>query len=91
MLIRFCSSGLMAVSNVANQIRNGEIEIGYAVGFESMTATCVSFPFASLVSSTSKTNSSVMVWVIQAGSRRIGLRKRGLEPPRREGLCSSDG
>ncbi|GAA6002285.1 uncharacterized protein JCM10292_006582 [Rhodotorula paludigena] len=36
---RFCSSGLMAVSNVANQIRNGEIEIGFAVGFESMSAT----------------------------------------------------
>ncbi|KAL8276939.1 hypothetical protein RQP46_010667 [Phenoliferia psychrophenolica] len=36
---RFCSSGLMAVSNVANQIRNGEIEVGFAVGFESMSAT----------------------------------------------------
>ncbi|GAA5910591.1 hypothetical protein JCM6882_001033 [Rhodosporidiobolus microsporus] len=36
---RFCSSGLMAVSNVANQIRNGEIEIGLALGFESMSAT----------------------------------------------------
>ncbi|BGP30696.1 hypothetical protein JCM10296v2_002453 [Rhodotorula toruloides] len=36
---RFCSSGLMAVQNVSNQIRNGEIEIGLAVGFESMSAT----------------------------------------------------
>ncbi|GAA5969861.1 hypothetical protein JCM11641_008065 [Rhodosporidiobolus odoratus] len=36
---RFCSSGLMAVSNVANQIRNGEIEVGLAIGFESMSAT----------------------------------------------------
>ncbi|KAI5476299.1 ABC transporter [Pseudohyphozyma bogoriensis] len=35
---RFCSSGLMAVSNVANQIRNDEIEIGLAIGFESMSA-----------------------------------------------------
>ncbi|KAG0150170.1 hypothetical protein CROQUDRAFT_652579 [Cronartium quercuum f. sp. fusiforme G11] len=35
---RFCSSGLMAVSGVANQIRNQEIECGLAVGFESMTA-----------------------------------------------------
>lgn len=41
--LSFCSSGLMAVSNVANQIRNGEIEIGFAVGFESMSATCVAF------------------------------------------------
>ncbi|CAH7686245.1 Thiolase, N-terminal domain-containing protein [Phakopsora pachyrhizi] len=34
---RFCSSGLMAVSVVANQIRNREIECGLALGFESMT------------------------------------------------------
>lgn len=38
-LNRFCSSGLMAVSNIANGIRNGEMEIGFAVGFESMSAT----------------------------------------------------
>ncbi|GAA5918992.1 hypothetical protein JCM1841_002678 [Sporobolomyces salmonicolor] len=36
---RFCSSGLMAVQNISNQIRNGEIDIGLAVGFESMSAT----------------------------------------------------
>lgn len=35
---RFCSSGLMAVSTIANQIRNGEIEVGLAMGFEHMTA-----------------------------------------------------
>lgn len=29
----------MAVSTVANQIRNDEIEIGFAVGFENMTAS----------------------------------------------------
>lgn len=38
---RFCSSGLMAVSVIANGIRNKEIECGLAVGFESMTAKCV--------------------------------------------------
>lgn len=37
---RFCSSGLMAVANVANAIRNKEIECGLAIGFESMTAKC---------------------------------------------------
>jgi acetyl-CoA acyltransferase 1 len=36
---RFCSSGLMAVSIIANNIRNNEIEVGLAVGFESMSAT----------------------------------------------------
>lgn len=35
---RFCSSGLMAVTAVANQINAGQIDIGLAVGVESMTA-----------------------------------------------------
>ncbi|KAF9229113.1 thiolase [Gyrodon lividus] len=34
---RFCSSGLMAVTAIANQIRSGQIEIGLAVGVESMS------------------------------------------------------
>ncbi len=35
---RFCSSGLKAVQDVANQIAEGSIEIGIAVGSESMSA-----------------------------------------------------
>jgi acetyl-CoA acyltransferase 1 len=38
----------MAVSAISNQIRNGEIEVGLAVGFESMSATCVSVLFTSV-------------------------------------------
>ena len=34
---RFCSSGLMALTIIANQIRSGQIEIGLAVGVESMS------------------------------------------------------
>ena len=34
---RFCSSGLMAVTSIANQIRTGQIEIGLAIGVESMS------------------------------------------------------
>lgn len=34
---RFCSSGLKAVQDIANQIAMGSIEIGLAVGAESMT------------------------------------------------------
>lgn len=34
---RFCSSGLMAVTTVANQIRSGQMEVGLAVGVESMS------------------------------------------------------
>src|SRR5215469_12460143 len=35
---RFCSSGLKAVQDIANQISMGSIECGLAVGAESMTA-----------------------------------------------------
>ncbi|CAK1361319.1 3-ketoacyl-CoA thiolase A, peroxisomal [Cercospora beticola] len=35
---RFCSSGLKAVQDIANQIEHGDIEIGVALGAESMTA-----------------------------------------------------
>ena len=35
---RFCSSGLKAVQDIANQIAEGSIEIGVAVGAESMSA-----------------------------------------------------
>ncbi|PBK77387.1 thiolase [Armillaria solidipes] len=34
---RFCSSGLMAITTIANQIRSGQIEVGLAVGVESMS------------------------------------------------------
>lgn len=45
---RFCSSGLMAVTAISNQIRAGQIEIGLAVGSESMTAQYVSSLFEKL-------------------------------------------
>lgn len=35
---RFCSSGLKAVQDIANQIAEGSIEVGVAIGAESMTA-----------------------------------------------------
>lgn len=34
---RFCSSGLLAVQNIANQIGAGSIDVGIAMGAESMT------------------------------------------------------
>jgi acetyl-CoA acetyltransferase family protein len=34
---RFCSSGLMATTTIANQIRAGQVEIGLAIGVESMS------------------------------------------------------
>lgn len=39
---RFCSSGLMAVTTVANQIRSGQVEIGLAIGVENMSEKYVS-------------------------------------------------
>lgn len=38
---RFCSSGLMAVTTISNQIRAGQIEVGLAVGSDSMSAQYV--------------------------------------------------
>ncbi|PGH27958.1 hypothetical protein AJ80_00212 [Polytolypa hystricis UAMH7299] len=34
---RFCSSGLLAIQNIANQIATGSIDVGIAVGAESMS------------------------------------------------------
>ena len=34
---RLCSSGLMAVRNIAHDIQSGEASLGIAVGVESMT------------------------------------------------------
>ena len=34
---RLCSSGLMAIRNIAHSIQSGEIEVGLAVGVESMS------------------------------------------------------
>jgi len=36
---RFCSSGLLAVQNIANQIIAGSIDVGLAIGAESMSST----------------------------------------------------
>lgn len=36
---RFCSSGLKAVQDIANQISNGSIDIGLAMGGESMSTS----------------------------------------------------
>lgn len=36
---RFCSSGLLAIQNIANQIIAGSIDVGIAVGAESMSTT----------------------------------------------------
>ncbi|KAH7106779.1 3-ketoacyl-CoA thiolase [Auriculariales sp. MPI-PUGE-AT-0066] len=35
---RFCSSGLLAVTQISNAIRTGQIEVGLAVGLESMSS-----------------------------------------------------
>lgn len=38
---RFCSSGLMAVTDISNKIRVGQIDIGLAIGVESMSTKYV--------------------------------------------------
>ncbi|KAI0347814.1 thiolase [Trametopsis cervina] len=34
---RFCSSGLMAITDISNKIKAGQIEVGLAIGIESMS------------------------------------------------------
>ena len=41
---RFCSSGLMAVTDISNKIKTGQIEIGLAVGIDSMSQQYVCTP-----------------------------------------------
>jgi acetyl-CoA acyltransferase 1 len=41
---RFCSSGLLAVQNIANQITCGSIEVGLAVGIEQMSLSPKAVP-----------------------------------------------
>lgn len=36
-LNRFCSSGLMAVTDISNKIKAGQIDVGLAIGIESMS------------------------------------------------------
>ena len=45
---RFCSSGLTAIQHIANEIKTGIIEVGIAVGAESLSETNerLSRPFA---------------------------------------------
>ncbi|PGH10987.1 hypothetical protein AJ79_05138 [Helicocarpus griseus UAMH5409] len=43
---RFCSSGLLAIQQIANQIQTGSIDIGIGVGAESMSTTPDSGPAA---------------------------------------------
>ena len=39
---RWCSSGLMAVTDIANKVKTGQIQVGLAVGMESMSTKYVS-------------------------------------------------
>lgn len=50
---RFCSSGLMAVTDISNKIRVGQIDIGLAIGAESMTHKCA-VPFTEFCASSNK-------------------------------------
>ena len=53
---RFCSSGLMAVTDISNKIKVGQIDIGLAVGIESMSQK---WAFALTSESTFSTNRAI--------------------------------
>lgn len=63
---RFCSSGLMAVTDIANKIRVGQISIGLAIGVESMSLNpdggCPPLSEEIMAHSTAKDCSMPMGW-----------------------------
>ncbi|KAK0198278.1 hypothetical protein F5146DRAFT_1018915 [Armillaria mellea] len=42
MRLRTCSSGLITITLIANQLRSGKIEVGLAIGVEGMSETYIS-------------------------------------------------
>ncbi|KAL2120274.1 hypothetical protein VTJ04DRAFT_4300 [Mycothermus thermophilus] len=83
-LNRFCSSGLKAVADIAHAISNGSIEIGLAVGAESMSigGDALEKPFDEAV--TSKSQESVdcmqpMGWTSENVSRDFNVTREEMD------------
>jgi acetyl-CoA acetyltransferase len=79
-LNRFCSSGLMAVTTIANEIRAGQIDVGLAVGVESMSWKSVTRGLLVLFGS-----APVLIFISQSRcwSRGCKRRHQGVWPCKR--------
>ncbi|KAI5919150.1 3-ketoacyl-CoA thiolase-like protein [Camillea tinctor] len=81
---RFCSSGLKATADIAHQIIGGSIEIGIAVGSESMSAggDALEKPFDEEVTKHSQEAvdcMQAMGWTSENVARDFGLSRRALD------------
>lgn len=81
---RFCSSGLKATADIANAISAGNIEIGIAIGAESMTigGDALDKPFDEAVTSESQESADTMQpmgWTSENVSRDFGITREEMD------------
>jgi acetyl-CoA acyltransferase 1 len=83
-LNRFCSSGLKAVADIANEISMGNVDIGIAVGAEQMTigGDALEKPFDEAVTSQSQQSKDCMEpmgWTSENVSRDFGIQREEMD------------
>lgn len=83
-LNRFCSSGLKATADIANSITTGNIDIGIAIGAESMSAggDALDKPFDEAVTSQSQEAVDTMQpmgWTSENVSRDFGITREEMD------------
>lgn len=81
---RFCSSGLKATADIANQISAGNIEVGIAIGAESMTVggDRLEKPFDEAVTANSQEAMDCMQamgWTSENVSRDFGITRQEMD------------
>ncbi|KAL8408576.1 hypothetical protein RB594_007132 [Gaeumannomyces avenae] len=81
---RFCSSGLKATEDIANAIRAGSIQVGIALGAESMTAggDALDAPFDEAVTAASQEAQDCMQpmgWTSENVSRDFGITREEMD------------
>lgn len=81
---RFCSSGLKATADIANAISNGNIEVGIAIGAESMTVggDALEKPFDEAVTAHSQESvdcMQAMGWTSENVSRDFGITREEMD------------
>lgn len=83
-LNRFCSSGLKAVADIANEISMGNVDIGIAMGAEQMTigGDSLEKPFDEAVTSQSQQSADCMQpmgWTSENVSRDFGIQREEMD------------
>lgn len=81
---RFCSSGLKATADIANAISNGNIDVGIAIGAESMSVggDALEKPFDEAVTAQSQESVDCMQpmgWTSENVSRDFGITREELD------------